>query len=94
MARSSHAGCFSPVKAAGRSRNFFGLTDMTERRISATQHSKNCEFCGETQAKAATKLNEWKKANARGVPIIAQIIGRPSADSDACVIRVEYENGE
>jgi hypothetical protein len=57
------------------------------------QRSK-CEFHGQTQAKAEAKLNERKKANARAVSIIAQIIEKPSIDSDACVIRIEYENGE
>jgi hypothetical protein len=54
------------------------------------QRSK-CEFHGQTQAKAEAKLNEWMKANARAVFIVAQIIEMPSTDSDACVIRVEYE---
>lgn len=54
----------------------------------------NCEFHGQTQAKAEAQLNEWKKANARAISIIAQIIVRLAADSDACVIRVEYENSE
>jgi hypothetical protein len=49
------------------------------------------EFHGRTQAEAEAKLNEWKKANARAVSIIAQIIV-PSTDSNACVIRIEYEN--
>ena len=53
-----------------------------------------CEFYGQSQAKAEAKLAEWKKANARAVSIIAQIIERPSTNSDACVIRVEYENSE
>jgi hypothetical protein len=53
-----------------------------------------CEFYGQSQSKAEAKLAEWKKANARAVSIIAQIIERPSTDSDACVIRVEYENSE
>ena len=53
-----------------------------------------CEFHGQTRAKAEAKLKEWKKANARAVSIIAQIIEKPSIDSDACVIRIEYENGE
>ena len=57
------------------------------------QRSK-CEFHGPTQAKAEAKLNEWKKANARAISIIAQIVEKLSTDSDACVIRVEYENGE
>jgi hypothetical protein len=52
------------------------------------------EFHGQTQAKAEAKLNEWKKANARAVSIIAQIIEMPSTGSDACVIRVEYEKSE
>jgi hypothetical protein len=51
------------------------------------------EFQGQTQAKAEAKLNEWKKANARTVSIIAQII-ESSTDSDAFVIRVEYENSK
>jgi hypothetical protein len=55
------------------------------------QRSK-CEFHGQTQAKAEAKLNEWKKANARAVSIIAQIIEMP--ESDACVIRIEYEKIE
>jgi len=53
-----------------------------------------CEFYAETEAKAAVKLNEWKKANARAVSIIAQIIEMPSSDSSACVIRVEYETSD
>jgi hypothetical protein len=53
-----------------------------------------CEFHSETEAKAAAKLNEWKKANASAVSIIAQIIEMPSSDSAACVIRVEYESNE
>jgi hypothetical protein len=53
-----------------------------------------CEFKAETQARAEAKLNEWKKANARAVSIIAQIIEMPSADSAECVIRIEYESGE
>jgi hypothetical protein len=53
-----------------------------------------CEFHGQTQVKAEAKLNEWKKANAKAISIIAQIIEMPSTDSDACVIRVEYENSE
>jgi len=53
-----------------------------------------CEFHGQIQAKAEAKLNEWKKANAKAVSIIAQIIEMSSTDSDACVIRVEYENSE
>jgi len=57
------------------------------------QRSK-CEFHGQNQAKAEAKLNEWKKANARAVSIVAQIIEKPSTDSDACVIRVEYENSQ
>lgn len=57
------------------------------------QRSK-CEFHGQTQADAETQLNEWKKANARGVSVIAQIVEKLSTDSDVCVIRVEYENGE
>jgi hypothetical protein len=57
----------------------------------AMRRSK-CQFHGQTQAKAEAKLNEWKKANARAVAIIAQIFEKPSTDSDACVIRVEYEN--
>jgi len=57
-------------------------------------HRSKCEFYAETEAKAAAKLNEWKKANARAVSIIAQIIEKPSTDSAACVIRVEYENSE
>ena len=52
------------------------------------------EFHGQTQAQAEAKLNEWKKANARAVAIIAQIVEMPSTDSDACVIRVDYENGK
>jgi len=56
------------------------------------QRSK-CEFHGQTQAKAEAKLNEWKKANARAIFIVAQIIEMPSTDSDARVIRVEYEKG-
>ena len=47
-----------------------------------------CEFYGPSQAKAEVKLAEWKKANARAISIIAQIIERPSTNSDACVIRV------
>ena len=47
-----------------------------------------CEFYGPSQAKAEAKLAEWKKANARAISIIAQIIERPSTNSDACVIRV------
>ena len=54
-------------------------------------HRSKCEFYAETEAKAAAKLNEWKKANARSVFIVAQIIEMPATDSDACVIRVEYE---
>ena len=46
-------------------------------------HRSKCEFYAETEAKAAAKLNEWKKANARAVSIIAQIIEKPSTDSDA-----------
>jgi len=57
-------------------------------------HRSKCEFYAETQAKAEAKLNEWKKANARAVFIVAQIIEMPSTDSDACVIRVEYENSQ
>jgi hypothetical protein len=57
------------------------------------QRSK-CEFYAETQAKAEAKLNEWKKTNARAVSIVAQIIEMPSADSAACVIRVEYESSD
>ena len=53
------------------------------------QRSKR-EFRGQNQAKVEAKLNEWKKANASAVSIIAQI-RKYSADSDACVIRVEYE---
>ena len=53
-----------------------------------------CEFHGQTQAKAEAKLNEWKKVNARAVSIIAQIVVMPSTDSDACVIRVEYETSD
>ena len=53
-----------------------------------------CEFKAETQAGAEAQLNEWKKANARAVSIIAQIIEMPSADSAECVIRIEYESGE
>jgi hypothetical protein len=49
------------------------------------------EFHGRTQAEAEAKLNEWKKANARAASIIAQIIV-PSTDSNAFVIRIEYEN--
>ena len=49
-------------------------------------------FHGQTQAKAEAKLNEWKKANARAVSIIAQIIEIPSTDLDACIIRIEYED--
>ena len=49
------------------------------------------EFHGRTQAEAEAKLNEWKKANARAVSIIAQIIV-PSTDSNPSVIRIEYEN--
>jgi len=55
---------------------------------------RRVEFYAETQAKAEAKLNEWKRTNARAVSIIAQIIETPSADSSACVIRVEYENSE
>ena len=54
-------------------------------------HRSKCEFHGQTRAKAEAKLNEWKKANASAVSIIAQIIEMPSTNSDACVIRVEYE---
>jgi len=54
------------------------------------QRSK--QFHGQTQAKAEAKLNEWKKANARAASIIAQIVEIPSTDSDACIIRIEYEN--
>jgi hypothetical protein len=57
------------------------------------QRSK-CEFHGRTRAKPEAKLNEWKKANARAVSIIAQIVEMPSTDSDACLIRVEYENSD
>jgi hypothetical protein len=53
-----------------------------------------CEFHGQNQAEAEAKLSKWKKANARGVSIIAQIIEMPSIDSYACVIRVEYEGSE
>jgi hypothetical protein len=53
-----------------------------------------CEFYGPSQARAEAKLAEWKKANARAISIIAQIIERPSTNSDGCVIRVEYENSE
>jgi hypothetical protein len=56
------------------------------------QRSK-CEFHGQTRAKAEAKLNEWKKANARAVSIIAQIVEMPSG-SDVCLIRVEYENSD
>ena len=73
--------------------NFVGLSDGPERRISGMQRSK-CEFYAETQAKAEAKLNEWKKTNARAVSIVAQIIEMPSADSAACVIRVEYESSD
>jgi len=52
-----------------------------------------CEFYGPTQAKAEAALKEWKKANAKAVSIISQIIERPSG-SDGCVIRLEYECGE
>jgi len=68
-------------------------TDITERRTGNMPRSK-CEFHGQIQAKAEAKLNEWKKANAKAVSIIAQIIETSSTDSDACVIRVEYENSE
>ena len=57
-------------------------------------HRSKCEFYAETEAEAAAKLNEWKKANARTVSIIAQIIEMHSTGSYACVIRVEYENSE
>jgi hypothetical protein len=57
-------------------------------------HRGKCEFYAETEAKAAAKLNEWNKANARVVSIIAQIVEMPSSDSAACVIRVEYETSE
>ena len=57
------------------------------------QRSKR-EFHGQTQAIAEAKLDEWKKANARAVSITAQIIEKPSTDSDARVIRVEYENSD
>ena len=57
------------------------------------QRSKR-EFRGQNQAKAEAKLNEWKKTNARAVSIVAQIIEMPSADSAACVIRVEYESSD
>ncbi len=53
-----------------------------------------CEFHGRTQAEAEVQLNEWKKASGRTVSIIAQIVERISTDSDACMIRVEYESGE
>ncbi len=53
-----------------------------------------CEFHGRTQAEAEAQLKEWKKANARTVSMIAQIVQRLSTDSDAYVIRVEYESGE
>jgi len=33
-----------------------------------------CEFHGQTRVKAEAALNEWKKANARGVAIISQIL--------------------
>ncbi len=52
------------------------------------------EFHGRTQAEAEAQLKEWKKANVRMVSIIAQIVERLSTDSDACVIRVEYQSGE
>jgi hypothetical protein len=52
-----------------------------------------CEFHGQTRANAETKLNEWKRANAKAVSIIAQII-ETSTDSGACVIHVEYECSE
>jgi len=57
-------------------------------------HRRKCEFYAETEAEAAAKPNEWKKANARAVSIIAQIIEMPSTGPGACVIRVEYESGE
>jgi hypothetical protein len=53
-----------------------------------------CEFHGQTRAKAEAKLNEWKKANARAVSIIAQIVEMPSIGSDGCLIRVECENSD
>jgi hypothetical protein len=53
-----------------------------------------CEFHGQTQAEAEAKLNDWKKANARAVSIIAQIFEKPSTHSDACAIRIEYENND
>ncbi len=52
-----------------------------------------CEFHGRTQVEAEAQLNEWKKATAGTVSIIAQIVQRLSTDSDAYVIRVEYESG-
>jgi hypothetical protein len=52
---------------------------------------RKSEFHGKTRAKAEAALNEWKKANARAVSIITQIIEEPLADSDVCVIRVEYD---
>jgi len=57
-------------------------------------HRSKCEFYAETEAEAAAKLNEWKKANARAVSIIAQIIEMRSTGSGGCVIRVDYESGE
>jgi thymidylate synthase len=66
----------------------------TKRTQFAEMQRSKCEFHGQTQAKAEAQLNEWKKANARAVSIIAQIVEKLSTDSDACVIRVEYENGE
>jgi hypothetical protein len=54
----------------------------------------NANFTAKAKPKLRPNLAEWKKANARAISIIAQIIERPSTNSDACVIRVEYENSE
>jgi hypothetical protein len=54
------------------------------------QRSKS-EFFGETRAQAEARLNEWKKANARAVAIVAQIIEMHPTGSAGCVIRIEYE---
>ena len=58
---------------------------------SAVQRGE-CVFYGESQAEAEAELNKWKKANAKAVSIIAQIIERPSAGSSAFVIKLEYES--
>jgi hypothetical protein len=72
---------------AARRKLFRPVTLPSARNM---QRSKR-EFYGQNQAKAEAKLNEWKKKNASAVSIVAQIIEMPSADSTACVIRVEYE---